>query len=140
MRHETEHKSFDTPDETREFPTANAEILSIGEGRGRPDDVQARLAVVQRRQADRRDTTAARRRTSSTTSAASSTIRMDDGTEMIADPGDITSLPSGHDAWVVGDDRQSSWSTSTARATTPRRIATPQPPATSTGSDREPRE
>ena len=31
-------------------------------------------------------------------------IRMDDGTELIAGPGDITSLPSGHDAWVVGDE------------------------------------
>lgn len=31
-------------------------------------------------------------------------IRMDDGTEVVAKPGDITSLPSGHDAWVVGDE------------------------------------
>jgi hypothetical protein len=29
---------------------------------------------------------------------------MDDGTEFIAGPGDITSLPKGHDAWVVGDE------------------------------------
>lgn len=31
-------------------------------------------------------------------------IRMDDGTEFIAGPGDITSLPQGHDAWVVGNE------------------------------------
>ena len=31
-------------------------------------------------------------------------IRMDDGTEFVAEPGDVTSLPSGHDAWVVGDE------------------------------------
>ena len=31
-------------------------------------------------------------------------IRVDDGEEFIAEPGDITSLPSGHDAWVVGDE------------------------------------
>jgi len=31
-------------------------------------------------------------------------IRMDDGTEFVAGPGEITSLPSGHDAWVVGDE------------------------------------
>jgi hypothetical protein len=31
-------------------------------------------------------------------------IRMDDGTEMVAGPGDATSLPSGHDAWVVDDE------------------------------------
>ncbi len=31
-------------------------------------------------------------------------IRMDDGTEFVAGPGDITSLPEGHDAWVEGDE------------------------------------
>ncbi len=31
-------------------------------------------------------------------------IRMDDGTELVAGPGDVTSLPSGHDAWVIGDE------------------------------------
>jgi hypothetical protein len=29
---------------------------------------------------------------------------MDDGTEFVADPGDITSLPKGHDPWVVGNE------------------------------------
>ena len=29
-------------------------------------------------------------------------IRMSDGTEFEAGPGDVTCLPSGHDAWVVG--------------------------------------
>jgi hypothetical protein len=27
-----------------------------------------------------------------------------DGTELVAGPGDIAPLPSGHDAWVVGDE------------------------------------
>lgn len=31
-------------------------------------------------------------------------IRMADGTELLARPGDVTSLPEGHDAWVVGDE------------------------------------
>jgi hypothetical protein len=31
-------------------------------------------------------------------------IHMADGTEFVAESGDITSLPSGHDAWVVGDE------------------------------------
>ena len=31
-------------------------------------------------------------------------IVMADGREFEAKPGDITSLPSGHDAWVVGDE------------------------------------
>jgi hypothetical protein len=29
---------------------------------------------------------------------------MDDGTEFIAGPADISSLPSRHDAWTVGDE------------------------------------
>jgi hypothetical protein len=31
-------------------------------------------------------------------------VRMADGTEFDAGPGDVTALPSGHDAWVVGDE------------------------------------
>jgi len=31
-RHETEHKSLETPDETREFPHGRAEIVQIGGG------------------------------------------------------------------------------------------------------------
>lgn len=31
-------------------------------------------------------------------------VRMDDGSEFDCNPGDISMLPSGHDAWVVGDD------------------------------------
>ncbi len=29
---------------------------------------------------------------------------MDNGTEFDARPGDVTALPQGHDAWVVGDE------------------------------------
>ncbi len=29
---------------------------------------------------------------------------MDDGTEFDCRPGDVSLLPSGHDAWVVGDE------------------------------------
>ena len=31
-------------------------------------------------------------------------VVMDDGTELECRPGDISLLPSGHDAWVVGDE------------------------------------
>ena len=102
-RHDTEHKSFVAPDETRTFPHGRAEILRIGGGEvGRlvfepgwrwSTDVQP-IA-----------------HTASCTAphfqyhvSGRLGIRMDDGTEMIAGPGDITSLPSGHDAWVVGDE------------------------------------
>jgi hypothetical protein len=32
-------------------------------------------------------------------------IQMEDGTECDLGPGDLVSLPPGHDAWVVGDER-----------------------------------
>ena len=31
-------------------------------------------------------------------------VRMDDGTERILGPGDVSNVPSGHDAWVVGNE------------------------------------
>ena len=31
-------------------------------------------------------------------------VRMDDGTERISGPGDVTFLSAGHDAWVVGNE------------------------------------
>jgi hypothetical protein len=31
-------------------------------------------------------------------------VQMADGTEFDAGPGEVTALPSGHDAWVVGDE------------------------------------
>jgi hypothetical protein len=32
------------------------------------------------------------------------TVRMDDGSEFTCRPGDVSLLPSGHDAWVEGDE------------------------------------
>jgi quercetin dioxygenase-like cupin family protein len=31
-------------------------------------------------------------------------VRMDDGSELEIKPGDVTSIPAGHDAWIVGDE------------------------------------
>ena len=31
------------------------------------------------------------------------TTRMDDGTEMTSNAGDVVNIPAGHDSWVVGD-------------------------------------
>ncbi len=102
MRHETEHKSFRTPDETREFPNGQAEVISIGGAEvGRltfqpgwrwSNDVKP-IAGTDSCQAPHFQYHVSGRLA----------IRMDDGTEMIAEPGDVTSLPKGHDAWVLGD-------------------------------------
>ena len=101
-RHETEHKHFETPDETREFPNGHAEILNVGGGEvGRytfepgwrwSNDVQPIAGT---------DSCEAPHFQYHVTGQLA--IRMDDGSEFVAGPGDITSLPSGHDAWVVGD-------------------------------------
>ena len=99
----TEHKSSRTPDETREFPRGQAEILRIGDSEvGRlvfqpgwrwSVDVQP-IAKTASCEAPHFQYHVGGRLA----------IRMEDGTEFIAEPGDIPSLPSGHDAWVVGDE------------------------------------
>jgi len=101
--HETEHKRFEEPDETREFPNGRAEILKIGGGEvGRmvfepgwrwSNDVKP-IADTESCEAPHFQYHV----------SGQLAIRMDDGAEMVAGPGDITSLPSGHDAWVVGDE------------------------------------
>ena len=100
---ETEHKSFQQPDETREFPHGRAEILAVGGAEiGRmmfepgwrwANDVRP-IAGTDSCEAPHFQYRVSGRMV----------IRMDDGTEIEAGPGDATSLPSGHDAWVVGDE------------------------------------
>jgi hypothetical protein len=102
-RQETEHKSFEQPDEVREFPNGRAEILDIGGGQvGRlvlepgwrwSNDVKP-IAGTDSCQVPHFQYHVSGR----------IAVRMDDGSEFIAGPGDITSLPMGHDAWVVGDE------------------------------------
>jgi hypothetical protein len=99
----TEHRSFTQPDETRGFPHGHAEILKVGGAEvGRlvfepgwrwSNDVKP-IAGTDSCQAPHMQFHVSGRLA----------IRMDDGTEIVAGPGDVTSLPSGHDAWVVGDE------------------------------------
>ena len=100
----TEHRSFATPDETRTFPHGRAESLLLGGGElGRlvfepgwrwSEDVRP-IANTESCEAPHFQYHVSGRLA----------ILMADGTELIAGPGDITSLPSGHDAWVVGDEQ-----------------------------------
>ncbi len=96
-------KRFEKPDETRPFDKGRAEVLHLDEGtvgRGvfepgwkwsecvRPlagtDSCEvSHLGFVQ---------------------AGRMHIRMDDGQEGEAGPGDFLMIPPGHDAWVVGDE------------------------------------
>ena len=99
----TEHKSFGTPDEVRSFPNGRAEILKVG-------GVEVGRLVFQPGWRWSRDVKPIAKTDSCHAPhfqyhvAGQLAIRMDDGTEIIAKAGDITSLPSGHDAWVVGDE------------------------------------
>jgi hypothetical protein len=100
---QTEHKTFRAPDETRKFPRGGAEILRIsGADIGRltlepgwrwSKDVKP-IAGTEWCEAPHFQYHVSGRLA----------IRMEDGTEFIAGPGDVTSLPRGHDAWVVGDE------------------------------------
>ncbi len=102
-RHETEHKSFESPDETRDFPQRPRRDPSDRRRRGGrlvfepgwrwSDDVKP-IAQTDSCEAPHFQYHL----------SGKLAIRMDDGTEIVAGPGDITSLPSGHDAWVVGDE------------------------------------
>jgi hypothetical protein len=99
---ETAHKSFEQPEERREFSNGEAQIVSIGGAQvGRmifqpgwrwSNDVKP-IAGTDSCEAPHFQYHV----------SGQLAIRMDDGTEMVARPGDVTSLPSGHDAWVVGD-------------------------------------
>jgi hypothetical protein len=98
-----ELKSFGNPNEVREFPRGRLELIKIGGatiGRAifepgwrwatsvqplaktkscEAPHVQYHVSGVLR-------------------------IRMDDGREFDCHPGDVSLLPSGHDAWTVGDE------------------------------------
>ena len=100
---ETAHKTFRSPDEEREFPNGHAEIVLVsGDEVGRlvfepgwrwSNDLKP-IAKTESCEAPHFQYHV----------SGQLAIRMDDGTEFVAGPGDVTSLPSGHDAWVIGDE------------------------------------
>ncbi len=99
----TEHRSYTEPDEVREFPHGKVEILKVGGAEiGRltldpgwrwSNDVKP-IAGTELCEAPHMQYHVSGR----------VHVLMADGTEFEAGPGDITSLPLGHDAWVVGDE------------------------------------
>ena len=99
----TEHKNFSAPDETRTFPNGKVELLNIGGGSvGRlvlepgwrwSQDVKP-LAGTELCEAPHFQYQVSGRLH----------VVMGDGTEFDLTPGDVSTLPSGHDAWVVGDE------------------------------------
>jgi hypothetical protein len=97
-----EMKSFVKPDEIREFPQGRLELIKIGgvtvgraifEPGWRWSSSVQPLAKTKSCQAPHFQYHL----------AGVLRVRMDDGTEFECHPGDVSFLPSGHDAWVVGD-------------------------------------
>ena len=103
MTAKAEQKDFSTPDETRSFEYGKVELLQIGDSEiGRltlqpgwrwSDHVKpiagTDLCEAPHFQYHLQGTLR---------------IQMADGTELDATAGDVTALPQGHDAWVVGDE------------------------------------
>ncbi|MGN6169234.1 MAG: cupin domain-containing protein [Solirubrobacteraceae bacterium] len=112
----TEHASFGAPSEVGQFPDGRVQLVSIGGAEvGRlvlgpgwlwSNDVKP-IAGTDSREAPHFQCQVSGRLA----------IRMDVGTELVAEPGDVTSLPSGK-AWVVRDEPPWWW-TGTALPTTP---------------------
>lgn len=102
-RQETAHKGFQAPDEVREFPNGHADILVIGE-----DEVGRLVFEPGWRWSNDLKPIA---KTESCEAphfqyhvSGVLRIKMDDGTEFDCKPGEVSLLPSGHDAWVVGNE------------------------------------
>jgi hypothetical protein len=99
----SEQKTFDRPDETRTFECGRLDLVRIGDGEigrltlqpgWRWSDHVKPVAGTEWCEAPHFQYHLAGRLG----------IRMADGTEIEAGPGEVTALPSGHDAWVVGDE------------------------------------
>lgn len=98
-----EHKDLNRADETRTFPRGKVELVNIGGGvvgkltlepGWRWSEHVKPIAGTEWCQAPHFQY------------HASGTLHvvMSDGTEFDARAGDVTALPSGHDAWVVGEE------------------------------------
>ena len=99
----TEHKVFDKPDEVRPFEKGRAELLNIGGG------VIGRLILqpgwrwsTHVKPLAKTDWCEAPHFQYHVTGRLH--ILMRDGTEFEIGPGEVSYLPSGHDAWVVGNE------------------------------------
>jgi mannose-6-phosphate isomerase-like protein (cupin superfamily) len=98
-----ERKSFSSCDETRAFPHGKAEILNIGEG------VVGRLTLqpgwrwsVDVKPIAGTDLCEAPHFQYHVSGRLG--VKMRDGSQFEVGPGEVTYLPSGHDAWVIGNE------------------------------------
>lgn len=98
-----EHKTFKSPDEVRTFEKGKLELLNIGGG------VVGKLTLEPGWRWSKHVKPIAKTDWCEAPhfqyhASGRIHIVMSDGTEFEAGPGDVTALPSGHDAWVVGNE------------------------------------
>jgi hypothetical protein len=95
--------SFGKPDEVREFPKGRVEVVHVGGATvGRATFKPGwRWSTSVQPLAKTRSCEAAHFQYHV---AGVLRVRMDDGTELECRAGDVSLLPSGHDAWVVGNE------------------------------------
>lgn len=98
-----ERKSFGRPDEVREFPRGKLEIVNVGGA------VIGMATLLPGWKWSTSVKPIAKTKSCEAPHfqyhlAGTLMIRMDDGTELECHPGDVSLIPTGHDAWVVGDE------------------------------------
>ena len=98
-----ELKSFGKPEEVREFPKGRVDLLTIGGatvGRATFEPGWKWSTSVQ----PIAKTKSCEAPHFQYHVSGVLMVLMDDGTELECKPGDVSLLPSGHDAWVVGNE------------------------------------
>jgi len=98
-----ELKSFGKPEEVREFPKGRVDLLKVGGATvGRASfEPGWRWSTSVQPIAKTKSCEAAHFQYHV---SGVLMVLMDDGTELECKPGDVSLLPSGHDAWVVGNE------------------------------------
>jgi hypothetical protein len=98
-----EHKTFREPDEVRKFPKGRLELIKVGGaviGRAVFEPGWRWMTSLQ----PLAHTKSCEAPHFQYHVSGVLRIKMDDGTEFDCKPGDVSLLPSGHDAWVVGNE------------------------------------
>jgi len=98
-----ELKSFMRPDEVREFPKGRLELIKIGGATVGRAVLEPGWRWSESVQPIAKTTSCEAPHFQYHVSGVIK-VRMDDGSEFECHPGDVSSLPSGHDAWVVGNE------------------------------------
>lgn len=99
---ELEIRRFEAPDEARGFEKGTFEVVTIGGatiGRARYEPGWKWSEHV-----GPTGTTSCRVEHLGLVVSGRAAVAMDDGRELVLQPGDLFSIPPGHDSWVVGEE------------------------------------